>query len=221
MTKPPARPFNVHTIRHGYNIADLDQLAHAAVRRGARSGVVPASDLYQTAWSAIAEHLYTVDEPPRSFDLIGAGMQAISDAIWAGERCHGWDRARRNIRPSFATFWLGAGTPSPSPEGRVIDRTALWQIWPELTEAQREALLALASLGDYQTAATSLGLSYKAFHWRIRSAREAFLSLWHEHEAPSRVWSADRRRWRDGRRVGGRRLVDHASIKKAHGRGAA
>jgi hypothetical protein len=221
MTATRTPDIDVHAIRHGYNIADIDQFARMAVRRGARSGVVPASERYHAAWSAVAEHLYTADEPPRPFDLINAGMRAIADAVWAGERCHGWDRDARDIRPSFATFWLGVGIPSPSPEGRIVDETALWQIWPELTEAQREALLALATLGDYQAGAASLGLSYKAFHWRVRAAREAFLRLWHEHEAPSRIWSADRRRWRDGRRVQRRRLVDHASIKQAHARGAA
>lgn len=215
----PAAQRDVHDIRHGYNLADLDQLARAAVRVGARTGVTSAAELYDSAWSAIAERLCTADEPPARTDLIGAGMSAISDAVWAAERCHGWDRQAHDIRPSFATYWIDHAGPTPSPERAVIDRTALWQIWASgpLTDGQRQALLALATYRDYQLAADSLGLPYKTFHQRVRYARQAFLTAWHEGETPSKVWAADRRRWRDGQPVKQRRLADHATIKATRG----
>ncbi|WP_198679296.1 hypothetical protein [Thermomonospora amylolytica] len=197
---------NVHELRWGYNLADLDVLTLASLRRGARSGVVPARECYQAAWSAIAEHLATAEERPDPYALIGAGMRAISETIQAGERAHGWNNQRQSIRPGFATFWMDATGPTPSPEGPIVDRTALWQIWPRLTDLQRQTLLALATYEDYRTAAAAVGASYGTFCERVRLARIAFLTLWHEGEMPSRVWSADRRRWRDGRPVRSRHL---------------
>ncbi|MFC4048374.1 hypothetical protein ACFOY4_01650 [Actinomadura syzygii] len=206
---------DVHEIRYGYNLADLHEIAMAAVKRGSRSWVVPANDLYEAAWSAIAECLCTAEEPPTSYELIGTGMKAVSEAIRQGERCHGWDRDAHRTRPLHVAYWTDYGGPTQSPEDRIVDRTALWQIWPTLSRGRRDALLALATCGDYQAAADFLGLNYKAFHQRIRDARLVFLEAWHEGETPSGMWSADRRRWRDGRRVRQRRLADHASIKSA------
>jgi hypothetical protein len=202
---------DVHDIRHGYNLADLNMIARAAVQRGARSGVVPMSELYDAAWSAIAEHLVTAGSRPLAYELIGAGMRAIADESRASEQAHGWDPQARSIRPSFATFWKDLTAAAGTPEDRIIDQATLWQIWQRLTDTQRGALLALASFEDYQTAAASLGVSYGTFHERVRAARKAFLALWHEGEQPSAVWSADRRRWRDGKPVQHRRLRDRAA----------
>lgn len=83
---------------------------------------------------------------------------------------------------------------APSHDERVIDRTALWQIWSRLTEVDRSVLMALATHNDYELAAASLNKTYRTFITQIQSARKRFLALWHEGEAPSRVWGRDRRK---------------------------
>jgi hypothetical protein len=74
-----------------------------------------------------------------------------------------------------------------------VDRAALWQIWSQLEERHRVALLALATHEDYQAAADAMGVPYATYVTRVRRARHAFYALWHEGETPSRPWGTDRR----------------------------
>jgi hypothetical protein len=53
-------------LRHGYTLADLHGLARLAVHT---AGTMASNwhDRYDTAWSAIAEHLYAAEHwPPRT-----------------------------------------------------------------------------------------------------------------------------------------------------------
>jgi hypothetical protein len=75
----------------------------------------------------------------------------------------------------------------------VIERVALWQIWAMLRPLHQMALLALAAHGDYARAAQATGHTYASFTGLISSARAEFLALWHEGEAPSRIWATDKR----------------------------
>lgn len=65
---------------------------------------------------------------------------------------------------------------------------ALAQIWPRLNPMHRTVLAALAAHNDHARAAAALGISRRLFTHRLSQARQAFLTLWHEGESPSRVW---------------------------------
>ena len=191
---------DVHEIRHGYNLADLDQLARTSLwRRWATN--LPYQDGYDIAWSAIAEHLYATNERPEPNELLAAARTALSEAVYAEWHHRGYDYNKRDgIMPRYAAYWTG-GRATPDPGPAIVDRAALWQIWPHLTELQRKALLALATHEDYRLAAAAMGMSYGAFKQRVGQARRTFLALWHEGEAPSRMWGTDRRQGSKDRSV--------------------
>lgn len=212
-------PEDVHTLRHGYNLADLDRLTRAALKRGWGTGY-DNQTRYEVAWSAIVERLYVAPEsdPPAPSDLIFAGQDGISRFVTDEMRHNGrapGDGLTRQ-RPRFAAFWERRPT-SGDPAARVVDRVALWQIWDQLTYTQRLVLSALAAHGDYQTAADALGKTYSTFQSHVHLARKQFFRLWHEHEEPSGVWGADRRAYRRGEGpVKERRLTaaDHLRARK-------
>ncbi|MFD0902371.1 hypothetical protein [Actinomadura sediminis] len=194
---------DVHEIRHGYNLADLDRLAHAAIWRHWMTSI-PLQDRRDLAWSAIAEHLCTAETRPEPVDLIRAAEDAISRTRYDDWHHQGYDYNKQDGRAMgrFVAYWTGLGvTPDFGPA--IIDRTALWQIWPHLNDNHRRALLALATHGDYHAAADALGLTYKAYTMLLVRARRAFFTLWHEGEAPSRPWGTDRRQGSKDRSVAG------------------
>lgn len=186
-------PEDIHTLKHGYNLADLQRLARLAMGRTV-GGSLGYHTRHEVAWSAIAETLYAADQPPEPGELIGAGQAAIAGHVRIDMRHHGRSlRYASGRAPRFAIYWTGLGRHAPSPEDRVVDGTALWQIWPHLTGRQREALLALAAHDDYRAAAAALGVTPGTFGVLISRARRTFLALWHQGEQPSRVWGTDRR----------------------------
>ncbi|MBB6173581.1 DNA-directed RNA polymerase specialized sigma24 family protein [Nocardiopsis mwathae] len=146
----------------------------------------------ETAWSAVAERLYTADAPPTRNDLKVAGWSAITeharkDNSFRG-RTWGYDSTST---PSFERFWALAAGHVPSPEGAVVERRALGQIWAALPEQHRRVLRALADHGHYAEAADALGVTLGSFYSLVSRARKAFFALWHEHEVPSRPWGND------------------------------
>jgi hypothetical protein len=74
----------------------------------------------------------------------------------------------------------------------VVDQLAVRQIRSALRPLHQVAFLALAAHGDYAEAADAVGYPYSSFTTLVSQARAAFLELWHEGEAPSRVWAVDR-----------------------------
>lgn len=184
---------DVHSLRHGFNLADVDRLARFALSR-VRFGRVDAHTRYETAWHVIVESLYAApeDAPPTPSDLVYAGQNAVMNLISDEMRHHG--RSTHNpgeTRPGFVRYWDAIGRPSRSPEGRIVERHALWQIWPTLTPSQRKALLALAVHGDYKQAAAAIGMTYATFLVNVSTGRRRFLRWWHEGEKPSRTWGRD------------------------------
>lgn len=175
----------------GYTLADLDALTRSALSRG--WGIsIGQPDRYELAWSAIAEALCAAGERPGPGELVRAGREAISGYLH-DERRHSGHRPDGGPRPSFGVYWDEVARHSRSPEGPVVERLALAQIWPRLRDEEREALTALAAYGEYAPAAEALGLRYHTFCMRVHRARERFLRLWHEGESPSRPWGRDRR----------------------------
>jgi hypothetical protein len=181
-------------LRFGYTLDSLTRLAHHAARKKIMDGGTDLATKVDIAWGAIAEYLYAAEEPPTPPDLIHAGLAAIgrhrsSRRQFLGLATDGTDGTHRG----FERYWSHFTAPTDSPEDKIIERLALAQIWPRLTRASREALVALATCGDYQQAADALGLSYRSYVSRISEARRQFLALWHDGEKPSRPWVRDRR----------------------------
>ncbi len=198
-------PRGATELRYGYTLDDLRRLAGGVVR-SAWSQTGDQVDRLEVAWSAIAEALYASESKPTTQDMFHTGMQAMG-------RYDADDRHHRGVAssgphayggfgssPGFWAYWCLAARTAPSPEDSVVERVALIQIWPRLTEGQRRALLALAAFDDYAAAARALGIKYQSFHTLVRSARLRFLAFWHEGETPSRIWGRDRRL---GRRAAG------------------
>jgi hypothetical protein len=209
-------------LRYGYSMAQLHSLAVFAVRHRRFIHTVNFDDCLGTAWSAMAEHLYTSPTPPHEGELLRVGWRAISD--WAGHdaRSRGQDTHDRyaGTTRSFAQYWRTVAGHATGPEDRVVDRVALWQIWARLGPRHREALAALAVHEDFGRAAEALGKSRGTFKNQVGQARQEFLRLWHDGEQPSRLWGRDRRRSEDS---GNRHTVTNAikrrkSWRAAHGK---
>ncbi|MER7126673.1 hypothetical protein [Micrococcus luteus] len=197
-------------IRHGYTLDDLDHLTRTAILRDCSSGHWRGSDIedrYNIAWCAIAEHLATTTDAPSRHDLVRAGTAALHRSVDVIRRDYG---QRDNTR-AFTVYWLDLAAPTSSPDRAVVERTALTQIWPHLTERHRQVLTALAAYDDHALAAESLGMQPKVFSMWLSRARRQFLDLWHEGEEPSRPWGNDRRR-REGRRQGN--VTRHVRYRK-------
>ncbi|RAN92642.1 hypothetical protein GAR05_06134 [Micromonospora saelicesensis] len=173
-------------LRHGFTLADLNRVAASATRH-AGTFAADGHDRYQTAWSAIAEHLYATDQPPSERDLWHCGRNAIWDSIRDDRRTHGAPRdGGGGEMPQFRRYWYDHATVTPSCEDRVVERLALTQIWPQLTDGNRAALAAYAAVGSMDGAAAALGVSPTALNSRLQRARNNAAALWHEHETVAR-----------------------------------
>lgn len=176
-------------LRHGYTLADLHRMARMSAVAN-HTMAADHRDLLDTAWSAIAEAIYTAETWPSEHDLLRVGK----GAIWAlvkdhrqtyGYRDREWD-AGLGSAPRFAAYWLS--TVTQSPEDHIVERAALPQILATLPESQREAVAAFAAWdGDRPKAALALAINEKAFDRRLLMARRACLALWLEGETPRRV----------------------------------
>jgi hypothetical protein len=181
---------DVHEIRHGYNLAGLERLTRIAVSRAITRGG-DYQGRYEAAWSGIAEALCTAKHAPDRADLIAAGWRAVADYARAEAHHHGIDPETWGPLRGFDRYWHARN--SPSPERRTVETTALWQIWPELSDRQREALATLAAVDDYEQATDSLGIAAGTFRALVSQGRRRFLGLWHEGEEPSQPWHVGRR----------------------------
>lgn len=190
-TEAEAPPEDVHTVRHGYNLADLDRLARRALSRSfAALGGQWRSDGYEAAFSAAVEHVLTAQERPHPEDLVRTGWHAISALYQREASHHGYSRKKDDTQQGFARYWNTLEVRRSHLEDGVVERFALWQIWPRLNAGHRQVLLALAASGDTRAAAQALGIGDNAMKMRLQRARAEFLRLWHEGEKPSRTWRA-------------------------------
>jgi len=187
-----------HTTRetlHDYSLNDIHHLARHVVHADRWNRATDIEDRYDAAWHAITEHLLTTDKPPTRNDLLRAGTEGSDRAVRQTQQAHGYNHHQpgTGTRPNFQRYWFLESAATPSPENRIVDHHALWQVWPKLTTRQQEALTALAAAGDYQQAADHLGITPGTFHTLVSGARKRFFLWWHEHETPSRMWGTDRR----------------------------
>lgn len=180
-------------IRHGYTLRDLNRMARAACVAD-RTYSSDMTTRYDTAWSAIAEHLVAAEEPPARQELVRVGWQAIYREVRAVQQLYGVDRSERAgdvaSAPRFTAYWTHI--PRPPDEG-IIERIAVPQILATLWDVERDAVLALAVHNDYQRAADSLGISYKALVRNINAGRKRFKRRWYAPETALPVTGTDRR----------------------------
>lgn len=206
----PTAPAGPDALRHGFTIADIDRATRAAVIAD-RSRAMDQRTAYDIAWEGICLHLLEAEQAPHYGDLVRAGWQAIYAEIRQGHRMRGIPETDRgydtDTRPRFAQYW--GALVQPGHETHIVERIALHQILPVLTEMQQQGLAALAARGDYQAAADLLGIDYKALVARVGSARKRFLAAWFEHETPPRKRRTDRR-------IGSRALPEATHCPSGH-----
>lgn len=190
----PLGPARTEGLLWGYTIRDIDTASRAATVAD-RSRAMDQHTAYDIAWEGIVTALYDADQSPTWNDLVRSGWQAIYTEVKQGNRMRGIPETERGFdiehRPRFARYW--GATPTPSHEDRIVERHALAEILPSLTDAQQSALAALAARGDYQAAADLLGIGYKALVERVNAGRHRFLAAWFEHETPPKTRRTDRR----------------------------
>lgn len=181
-------------VAHGYTLRDVHALARAACKAD-RSLSADMTTRYDTAWSAIAEHLHTAVIPPGRNELVRVGWQAIYADVRAMNRMYGVDSTGRSgevaSAPRFVAYW-SVGQAEPA-DMDLIERIAVHQILATLPEHQRQAVVALALHDDYAVAAEALGLKYPTLTARLRLARKAFRELWFAPDTPPPARGTDRR----------------------------
>jgi DNA-binding CsgD family transcriptional regulator len=182
-------------IRHGYSLADIQRIARSAILNDHWHMARDPRARIDTAVFGVIECLYTAEQRPQPYDLIGAAWRACDDEVTRDLRARGRQRTERGggDMASHLVYWLGNANTTPSPEHRIVEHGALRQILPLLTPRQLEAVQLLAALDDYQAAADAMGITVATFNVTIANARKRFLAYWHEGEAPSRMWGTDRR----------------------------
>ena len=197
ITRRMVAPAGDQPIRYGYTLTDIHSLTKLAVNTAKGWLAMDYTDLMEAAWFGIVEHLHTAEHWPPRHDLIRAGQQAVN-ALVKDEMHHaGYFKYKTatgygpGSMPAFVKFWFAHH--AQSPEAGVVERAALEQIWASLTDRQRDAFAALAAHNDYVLAADALGIEPQTYRALIGRARKAFFALWHEGEAPSRIWRPDRR----------------------------
>lgn len=176
----------------GYTLGELTHIARRAAvycRWGDRFAL---PERFEIAWAGVVDYLAGCDRCPEPFEVYKAAMRAIGRASDRELREHGVARTADGLQamPRFDAYW--APRAAPGADARVVERVALWQIWEMLRPRHQLALLALAAHGDYAAAAQAAGYSCASFTCLVSEARTAFFALWHEGEAPSRIWAADR-----------------------------
>lgn len=189
-------------IRYGYTLADLDHLVRGVLFMDRWHRGMDVAEKAAVARLAILEALHAAPHWPQRHDLLRAGSAALSDYVrreraYAGRpRDNAW--ADDGTLPRWVLYWEWATRNTPSHEHGVIERQALWQIWPRLSDTHRLVLGALAAHGDYQNAAAALGKNPGTFQVQVSHARREFRRLWHEGETPRGAWGTDRRADRKG-----------------------
>ena len=184
-------------LRFGFTYEHVEALARRAVRDHIPSRGRDWEDRYEAAWGAAVEFLYSADGPVSALDLLQAASRGLSRLAKAflRDRGYAWNRpgGGATAAPWFWRYWISPELAPPEQE--TVEQTALAQVMARLSPVQAEALHALAEHGSHQAAADALGVQLHTFDTRLSRARQRFLVLWHEHEAPSRKWR-DRQEFR-------------------------
>ncbi len=217
MTDPTAVP-----LWHGYSLTDIDKISRLVIAIDRWSTAMETTDRQDAVRFAITEHLITARLAPTRQDLIRVGRAAADRYVATEMRYHGYDPRHidhgQGGMVRFQRYWQGTGH-MPWDE-QLVERLALTQVWPRLTLAQQQALMALALTGDHRAAADQLGLPLPAFSGRLRKARRRVLARWHEHETPRRP-ARDKRVLSRSGTYRGRRLLTEQDLEGLRDRRAA
>lgn len=162
----------------------IDQAAKLATTGAWQQGL-DARDRYEIAWQACAEtavrHYLDHDEVPYPSLLVGDGMRAVGDEVYAITRARG---LRPDSARAHAAYWWDIDRGHGVRADLGVERIALHQALDRLDDEQRDDLTLVAATGTVRAAAEAAGVSYKHMAARVRAARVAFYGLWFNPETP-------------------------------------
>ena len=168
----------------GYTMADIERLAWAAMRRQSGAFVLDTEERYQNAWHGVVVALFEATSWPHHFDLIGAGMDALSTAAADERRCGIPDATQQG--PNFIKYWrVQNGRDSDGFSDHLVEVMSLPAILGTLTPGQYQAIVALAAHdNDNVAAAEALGISIAALKAQVSAARKRARAAWYGDETP-------------------------------------
>lgn len=187
------------TLAWDYTMADIEAIAHTAIRRYPRSLIIDYDERYAIAWHGAVEGLYRAEEPPRGGHLVYCAVGALMEAVKEERRFQGHSRnevrdavgpapregADRNHRAGFATYWRPAAERGDGFSDQLVENMALPAVLGVLTPGQYQALAAYAAHDcDLEAAAASLGISYVACRNHVQRARARIKAAWFGDETP-------------------------------------
>lgn len=182
-------------VRWGYTLDALDHLTRTALTR--YRSPTDTDERYACVWHAIVEALLLAEDPPDPQHLLRVATRALDHHRTAELHHHGSPVTNPytglGTAPQYVRYWTSLPHPYPPPDA-IVDHLAVQQILTMLPPRQRAALTALAAAGDYQGAATLLGLTVNGTYAMVAKARLRVLALWHQGERPTGVWMLSRGR---------------------------
>lgn len=180
---------DVVELPHGYTLAQAEQLARAAACTVHTGSTETVADKIDHAWSIIVATLYEAEASPSTGQLVWAARKSLYRED--RDRLKDYGYADRNAAngaasgQSFRTYWY---RPSASIEHDLVERHTFAQIWPKLTDRDRQVLVAIAIYDSPQEAADAIGIPRSALHFYLSEARRRFRRRWHAGETPSKHW---------------------------------
>lgn len=187
------RPAADDPVGHGYTAFQVVRLAVWAARECRWVNGMDMVHRAETAWEAITEHLPLVSLRPEETELIAVGWKAMKAQRYQDLQAHGLGgRDKALVSRAFLRYWSSASAPAHSHEDLIVDRIALAQIWLALSPKHRRILTVLAECDDRRDAERAMNMDTATFTRVLGSARKVFFALWHEGEAPSKMWGYDR-----------------------------
>src|SRR5437763_5618133 len=183
-------PRSATHLAHGYTLADAEPVGTMSAARTRHLTMAP-QDRYELAVQTAAIEMCQADERPDFRLLVHLAIRACQNAVRAELATHGRNRFDGTPVRTFHGYWEGIRH-DPWDEV-VIERLALAQVWRQLPARHRNVLSALTKArGQFEKAATSLGVDNSTFRSRLMRARRAFAALWHDGDTPpQRHWKSD------------------------------
>lgn len=173
------------TLAYGYTMADVEGMAWSATRLRPHR-LIDSEEAYALAWHGVVEALYTADAEPKRYQLVGAGVDALTREVNLLRSYHGLGQRQHagDIAPGFIKYWVRRDKDDDFTE-RIVERLALPAILGTLTPQQYQAISTLAAFdGDMHAAAAAIGVTYSAFESRVVHARRRLEAAWFDHETP-------------------------------------